>query len=158
MLKARMSTNKLAGAQQGAQQSEALSLAAARRAKLASAQVSEIVAMIEGGSEGIDEAVKMLAEQDRVNDLSMLVSALTRVESMYVMRLLVREDANGIAILLKALGVSSKAYVAVAHARRRRLKHSDTKYRFEQEDYLKLTQVEAQGILAQLLGGSPEPI
>ncbi|MDR3373685.1 MAG: DUF2336 domain-containing protein [Ancalomicrobiaceae bacterium] len=154
MLKARMSANKLAWSQK----SEALSLAAARRARLANAQVAEIVAMVESGSEGIDEVVKMLAEQDRVNDLSMLVSALTHVESMYVMRLLVREDANGIAILLKALGVTSKAYACVAHARRRRLKHTDNKFRFEQEDFLKLSQIEAQGILAQLLSGSPEPI
>ncbi|MDR3495387.1 MAG: DUF2336 domain-containing protein [Ancalomicrobiaceae bacterium] len=154
MLKARMLENNTVWKAQR----EAQTQAAAKRARLANAQVAEITAMIETGSEGIDEAVKSLAEQDRINDLSMLVSNLTHVENMYVMRLLVRVDSNGIAILLKALGVGSKGFAAVAQARRRRLKHAENQVRFEQEDYMKLSLDESQRILAGLMSGCPEPI
>ncbi len=97
-----------------------------------------------------DIAVARLANEDRSNELTTLLSALSRIDDVSIMRLLVRADANGIGMILKALDISDAGFAAVANFRQRRLRHSDTQVRFERDDYAKLMHPDCKTTLTQL--------
>lgn len=112
--------------------------------------VYELTEAVLGGRMTADAAVARLANEDRSNELTTLLSRLSRVDDVSVMRLLVRADANGIGMVLKALDVSDATFAAVAAFRQRRLRHSDTQVRYEREDYAKLIPVDCRSTLTHL--------
>ena len=115
-------------------------------------EISEILASVKAGRMSSNDAVSLLAEEDRFNDLTALLSSLTRLDDVSIMRLMVRADANGIGMILKALDISEAAFATVVALRKRRLKQSDTQSRYEREDYVKLKSSEAKATLNQLNG------
>jgi len=123
---------------------------AASKAQSAKIDVSELLAAIKAGTLNVGAAITQLSDDDRFNDLTVLISGLTRVDDVSVMRLLVRADANGIAMMLKALNLSDQAFASVVALRRRRLKTSEAQARYEREDYAKLTVAECKATLLQL--------
>ena len=118
-------------------------------------EIAEILAGIKAGKMTADQAITLLAEDDRFNDLTALLSNLTRIDDVSIMRLMVRADANGVGMILKALEISDATFATVAALRKRRLKHSDAQSRYEREDYAKMSVAESKATLAQLTGGRP---
>lgn len=114
--------------------------------------IRELTSAVLGGRMSADIALTRLANEDRSNELTSLLSALSRVDDVSIMRLLVRADANGIGMILKALDISDAAFAAVASFRQRRLRHSDAQVRFERDDYAKLVHVDCKATLSQLAG------
>lgn len=114
--------------------------------------IRELTGAVLEGRMSADLAVARLANEDRSNELTTLLSAVSRIDDVSIMRLLVRADANGIGMILKALDVSDATFAAVAAFRQRRLRHSDTQVRFERDDYAKLIHADCKATLAQLAG------
>ncbi len=114
--------------------------------------IRELTGAVLAGRMSADIAVTRLANEDRSNELTSLISALSRIDDVSIMRLLVRADANGIGMILKALDISDAGFAAVAVFRQRRLRHSDTQVRFERDDYAKLIHADCKATLTQLAG------
>lgn len=114
--------------------------------------IRELTGAVLAGRMSADIAVTRLANEDRSNELTSLLSALSRIDDVSIMRLLVRADANGIGMILKALDISDAGFAAVAVFRQRRLRHSDTQVRFERDDYAKLIHADCKATLTQLAG------
>jgi uncharacterized protein (DUF2336 family) len=117
------------------------------------ASVGDLIARIRAGQMGADEALTQLADDDRFNDLTALISNLSRMDDISVMRLLVRADANGIGMILKALELSDRTFAAIVALRKRRLKISEVQARYDREDFAKLSVADSKATLAQLTGG-----
>ncbi len=116
--------------------------------------VNEIIAAVKSGQMTADIAVKRLADDDRFNDLTVLISKLTTIDDVSIMRLMVRADANGIGMIMKALEISEATFGSVIALRKRRLKSSDAQMRYERDDYAKLSTAESKATLAQLNGSA----
>ena len=116
----------------------------------AKAGVSEMLAAIRSGKVFASDAISRLADEDRFNELTSLISGLSRVDDVSIMRLIVRADADGIGMILKALEISDEAFASVISLRKRRLKMSDAQARFERDDYAKLAVAQSKATLAQL--------
>jgi hypothetical protein len=114
--------------------------------------IAEILTAVKSGRLGADHAISKLALDDRFNDLTTLISGLTRIDDVSVMRLLLRADVNGIGMILKGLDVSEATFDTVVALRKRRLKTSDSQARFEREIYAKLSASESKATLRQLAG------
>jgi uncharacterized protein (DUF2336 family) len=112
----------------------------------------EFTEAVLSGHMSADVAITRLANEDRSNDLTILISALSRIDDVSVMRLLVRADANGIGMILKALDISDATFQAVSAFRQRRLRHSEAQTRFERADFAKLVQADCKATLDQLVG------
>ncbi len=116
-------------------------------------ELAEILAALKAGKLDTEAAIVLLADEDRFNDLNVLISKLTNVDDVSVMRLLVRADANGIGMVMKALDVSEEGFASIIALRKRRLKTSDVQVRYERDDYAKLSLAESKATLS-LLNGS----
>jgi hypothetical protein len=114
--------------------------------------IADMIADLRAGRLTLDQCVTQLCDEDRFNDLTTLIGAQSQLDDVSVMRLLVRADANGISIVLKALGLSPGAFSSVTALRKRRLRSSDMQTRYERDDYAKLTLAEAKATLDQLAG------
>ena len=115
--------------------------------------LKELLAEINAGNKLKDDAIIELADADRFNELTTLIGQLAHIEEVTIMRLIVRADANGISMVMKALDVGDLAFRSIVALRQRRLKHSDTQARFDRDDYKKINPREARTMASQLSGG-----
>ncbi len=117
-----------------------------RRGKL---PLTEMIRSVRAKSLSLDEAIVTLARADRYNELAGLIAAISHLDEFAVLKVLVRADCNGIIVVLRSLGVSPETWNEVAKFRMRRLRLSQTQFRLEREDYLKMTVESAIKLVSQ---------
>lgn len=114
--------------------------------------LDEIVAAIRAGRISADIGVATLADADRANDLAELLGEISRVDEVSIMKVLVRNDAAGILVVIRGLDLTQQTWAHVVALRGRRLKLSETQLRYERGDYDKVDVGEAKTTLAGYAG------
>ncbi|MEJ8572926.1 DUF2336 domain-containing protein [Microbaculum marinum] len=84
-------------------------------------QVSGWIARIGDGLTDLDDVVRLLAREDRHDDLAVVLSRFSGLGTQAVMSSLFRADHDAVAVVLRALELSEPAVSAVADLRGRRL-------------------------------------
>lgn len=113
------------------------------------AEVGELVRQVQSGRLTLDDVVARLAEEDRGNDIAVALARLCEVDELSTLKVLVRKDAEGIMLVVKALALSRSTWKALVEFRRRRLKLSESDVRFELREYLALSTEAARATLSQ---------
>jgi hypothetical protein len=113
------------------------------------ADIGELVRQVRAGRVTLDEVVARLADEDRGNDIAVALARLTDVDELSTLKVLVRRDPEGIALVGKALDLRPETWRSVVGFRRRRLKLSDADMRFELRDFAERSVEEARARLAQ---------
>ncbi|MEJ1158202.1 DUF2336 domain-containing protein [Prosthecomicrobium sp. N25] len=112
-------------------------------------EIGKLIQEVAAKERTLDSAVLALAAADRYNDLATLLTAITHIDELSILKVLVRSDANGIVNVLRALDIEEATWAQVVKLRQRRLRFSDTQARFEREDFAKLAPAKAKQTLAQ---------
>jgi hypothetical protein len=69
----------------------------------------------------LDDAVMLLADEDRAYDLVQVISAMAEIGTNEVLRALLQPDSSGIAVLCRSLGLGHAAFAKVLKLRAARL-------------------------------------
>jgi uncharacterized protein (DUF2336 family) len=126
-----------------------------KRVNLKSMRLSEILEGIHASSLDVEEAIIQLAASDRSADLASVLADQSGFDDVSVVRVMMREDAHGIALLAKAQGYSDTAYRAIVDLRGKRLNRDARQRGYEMEDYRKLDPERCRRTLRQLTGQRP---
>lgn len=114
--------------------------------------VAELVADLEAGRTTLDAVTTDLVDSDRTTDLAAVLSALSGFDEVSIVRVMMREDAAGIALVCKALEMGEAAYRHIAAFRVRKLGLDKAHVTYETDDYRKLDVKRCRKTLEQLRG------
>lgn len=114
------------------------------------AGVAVLVELVRSGKRTVDAVVVELADADRHADLARFLGTLADIDESGVLRVLVRSDVDGIALLAGGLAIAEAAFERLIELRRRRLRFSATQVKWEREAYRKLDRENARATLDQL--------
>ena len=114
--------------------------------------VGELVDRVRAGAKSLDAAVVELADADRHADLAVFLGRIADIDETGVLRVLVRSDVDGIALLAGGLAVAEAAFERVIELRRRKLRFSASQARWERDAYRKIDRRNARSTLDQLGG------
>jgi uncharacterized protein (DUF2336 family) len=109
---------------------------------------SDIVAACRSGEMTLDEAISRLAEQNHQTEIAILLSERSGFDEVQVVKVLVRPEASGIQMVMKALGCSTETFKAVVQMRQRLLNFDKLRLTWEVDDYVKLSEKKAKDTLA----------
>ncbi|MBB4304855.1 hypothetical protein GGD81_003920 [Rhodobium orientis] len=98
---------------------------------------------IRSGVRDLDSVVESLVRADRALDIALVIEGLSEAEGVDVSRLIFRKESGPIAVLCKDIGLGTKAFMAVARLRERRLKRAAPVTRAEIELYSRMSPEEA---------------
>jgi len=125
---------------------------AVKRVNIKALRVAEILSMVHSGELNVEDVIIQLAAADRSADLASVLADQSGFDDVSVVRVMMREDANGIALLAKAQGYSDAAYRAIVDLRGKRLNRDARQRGYEMEDYRKLDTERCRRTLRQLTG------
>lgn len=110
--------------------------------------VADLIERVRLGATTLRDVVVDLADGDRHTDLACFLGRIADIDESQVMRVLVRADANGIAMLARGLDLDADAFAHVVDLRRRRLRLNTRQARWEREAFDRIDRDEARGLLA----------
>lgn len=111
---------------------------------------ADLVGKCRDGELSLDEAIVALAEDDHQTEIAILLSERSGFDEVQVVKVLVRPDASGIQMVMKALGCSSETFRAVCKMRQHLLRFDKLRLTWEVDDYIKLPEAKAKETLAGL--------
>lgn len=126
----------------------ARSTAPARSAKPENAGVARLVADLRAGRRRLDEIAVELADADRHADLARFLGDVSSIDESQILRVLVRSDSNGIAMVARGLEISDESWARIVELRRRKLKFSASQCKWERDHYARLDVLEAKATLS----------
>ncbi len=126
-----------------------------KRINVKALRVGEILNLIHAGELEVEDVIIQLAGADRSADLATVLADQSGFDDISVVRVMMREDAHGIALLAKAQGYSDTAYRAIVDMRGKRLNRDARQRGYEMEDYRKLDTERCRRTLRQLTSNRP---
>lgn len=114
--------------------------------------IGVMIAKVRSGEITLDQALSELARHERNNDVAALLCAISGIDEMSVLKVLVRADAIGIINVVRALDVSEETWADLVQMRQKRLRFSKAQARFEKEDFAKVSPAHARQTLSQFSG------
>lgn len=111
---------------------------------------AEVVGKCRADELSLDEAIVALAEDDHQTEIAILLAERSGFDEVQVVKVLVRPDASGIQMVMKALGCSSETFRAVCKMRQHLLRFDKLRLTWEVDDYAKLPEAKAEETLAGL--------
>lgn len=112
--------------------------------------VAVLIELVRSGKRTVDAVVVELADADRHADLARFLGTMADIDESGVLRVLVRSDVDGIALLAGGLAIAEAAFERLIELRRRKLRFSATQVKWEREAYRKLDRENARATLDQL--------
>lgn len=112
--------------------------------------VAVLVEHVRRGTRTVDAVVVELADADRHADLARFLGTMADIDETGVLRVLVRSDVDGIALLAGGLAIAEAAFERLIELRRRKLRFPATQVKWEREAYRKLDRENARATLDQL--------
>jgi uncharacterized protein (DUF2336 family) len=107
-----------------------------RKAKKRQSDAKSLLAEIKAGGRTADEAVELLAGEDRAFDLARVISVLGGLPEGHVLKALLDSEAGGIAAACRAAKLSERGYRGVLALRGARLQQTQKQLEREVEAYL----------------------
>jgi uncharacterized protein (DUF2336 family) len=96
-----------------------------RQAQARKLEVKVLIAEVKRGARSLDDAVGLLASEDRAFDLAQLIGAIAGIPDAQVLKALLESDASGIAVACRSIALSEEAFGSVLLLRQARLRQSD---------------------------------
>lgn len=112
------------------------------------AGVARLLADLRTGRRRLGEIVVELADADRHADLARFLGDVSSIDESQILRVLVRSDSNGIAMVARGLEIADDAWARIVELRRRKLKFSASQCKWEREHYGRLDVLEAKATLS----------
>jgi hypothetical protein len=111
-----------------------------REAQQRRLEVKLLLAELQAGQRSLDNAVELLASEDRAFDLARLIGAVAGLQDAQVLKVLLEPDVSGIAVACRSIGLSTGGFKAVLRLRAARLDQTSRAIERDCEAYEDLPQ------------------
>jgi uncharacterized protein (DUF2336 family) len=96
-----------------------------RQAQVRKLELRVLVAEVRSGARHPDDAVQLLASEDRAFDLARLIGAISGIPDAQILKALLESEVSGIAVACRSIGLGVQAFRSLLDLRKNRLGLSD---------------------------------
>jgi hypothetical protein len=124
-------------------ETEQSSSEATKHARERQQEVQSLLADVTAGRRSRNEAIKLVADQDRAFDLAMVLGAFATLPAAQVLKALLESDASGIAVAARSIDLPAEIFGAILALRARRLKQDAQQIERDLEQYTSIAETDS---------------